>query len=120
MAIVTRSTVKKYLQITSSQYDELIDSFIPAVEADFLIIRGIDFDIDSNDDIEYPDNAEFVASQMIGYMLKSSKFDANNYSQMKSESIGDYSYTRGGREDMLNGYPLSIVNRIERYHNPKT
>lgn len=114
MAIVTRKTVKNYLQISGSTYDNLIDMFIPTVEADFLRIRNTEWDYDSNDDIDYPDNAEFIAAQMIAYLIKNTAL-SGGYSGMKSESIGSYSYTRGGKEDFDNGYPRYIVDKIERY-----
>ena len=54
MAITTRDEVKKFLQITVATYDDLIDAFIPQAEADFLIIRGIPFDEDSQKILEEP------------------------------------------------------------------
>jgi hypothetical protein len=114
MPIVTRRTVKEFLGITDDVNNDQIDRLIPQVEADFQIIRKKDFDIDSNDDIDYPDNAEFVASQMIGYLLVTSPFTSGTYSDKKSESIGSYSYTRNDEEQMINGYPKSIVGRIEK------
>lgn len=115
MAIVTRNFTKQVLGITSSTYDTQIDLFIPHVEADFLRIRGVAFDLDSNDDIDYPDNAELISAQMIGYLLKTTGFNSGTYSDKMSESIGSYSYSRGGKVESLMGYPLSIVGRIERY-----
>ena len=119
MAIVTRTTVKNILNITSTTYDARIDLLIPHVEAEFLAIRGVAFDIDSNDDTEYPENAELISSWMVGYLLKKSDFTSDAFSDKKSESIGSYSYSRGGAEDNIMGYPKSIVGGIERYHNPK-
>lgn len=114
MAIVTKRTVKEYLLITVDTYDSLIDQFIPQVEEDFRIIRNKDFDIDSNDDIDYPDNAELISAQMVGYLLKTTAFTTDTYGNKKSESIGSYSYTNNGKEEMKNGYPKIIVGRIER------
>ena len=120
MAIVTRKTVKKYLRITSSEYDAIIDTYIPVVERDFEAIRGLDFDEDSNDVIEYPENAEMIAAQMIAYLIQTTSLNSGSYSDKSSESIGSYSYSRKMGADMIMGYPASIVGRIERYHNPKT
>jgi len=117
MAIVTRRTVKEFLQITSDTYNNMIDMFIPMVEKDFEIIQNRPFDIDSNDDTEYPDNAEYIVSQMIGYNLSNSAFSSKAYGDKKSESIGGYSYTRNAKDDMLKGYPLSIVGKIQRFVN---
>lgn len=116
MAIVTLRTVKEILQITDDTYNSLIDMFIPQVEADFQLIQGRDFDYDSNDDIEYPDNAELIAAQMIGFLIQTTKFTSGTYTDKTSESIGGYSYTRGNsRSDFIFGYPRHIVGRIERF-----
>lgn len=114
--IITRRTVKEILQITSTTYDSIIDMFIPQVEADFKLIQGRDYEYDSNDDIDYPDNAELIASQMIGFLLQTTSLTSGTYSDKKSESIGSYSYSRGdSKSDYLFGYPRHIVGRIERY-----
>lgn len=118
MAIVTLTEVKTFLQITSKTYDALIVKLIPQVEAKYENIRGITFDVDSNDEIEYPEGSELTASQMVGYLISTSTL--SNMTDKKSESIGSYSYTRGGTEDMVQGFPKSIVSQIEQYHNPKT
>jgi len=110
--IVTRDRVKLFLQITGTAKDILIDSLIPVVEHDYLIIRNKEFDEDSNDVVDYPENSELVASQMIGYQMSATMKDGG---MMKSERIGDYSYTTGGSEDLTNGYPKNIVGRIERF-----
>jgi hypothetical protein len=109
MPIVTRETAKTFLGITDTSKDAQIDLLIPAVENDYLLIRGLPFNVDSNDDpiVDYPENSEVVASQMIGYQL------ANLSPGMQSEKIGSYSYTRD--EKIIDGYPKSIVNRIERF-----
>jgi hypothetical protein len=117
MAIVTRKFTKEYLGITATTYDSKIDLLIPHIEAAFERIRGIDFDEDSNDVIEYPENAEMIAAEMIGYKLVTSPFTSGTYSDKKSESIGSYSYTRNTREDMIQGFPKSIVGQIERYQS---
>lgn len=115
MAIVTRKFIKEVLGITGTTYDSRIDLFIPHVEADFESIRGIPFDEDSNDVIEYPENAELISAQMVAYLLKTTSFTEDAYSDKQSESIGSYSYTRKGGSDMLKGYPKSIVGKIEQY-----
>lgn len=112
MAIVDISTVMKFLQITDYNKADIISALIPMVEADFLRIRNKAFDIDSSDEIEYPDNAELIASQMIAYHLTSNMRAGG---AMSGESIGSLSYTRVASADMLHGYPKSIVERIERY-----
>ena len=117
--IVDLETVKLFLQITETTKDELIEALIPQVEGEYEKIRGISFDVDSNDEIEYPEGSELIASQMVGYLIQSGSIA--NMSDKKSESIGSYSYTKGGTEsDTINGYPKLIVGRIKRYYNPKT
>jgi len=113
MPIVTRDTAKTFLGITGTSKDAQIDMLIPAVENDYLLIRGLSFNVDSNDDpiVDYPENSEVVASQMIGYQL------ANLSPGMKSEKVGSYSYSRD--EQIIDGYPKSIVNRIERFQNTR-
>ena len=117
MAIVTRKFTKEYLGITGTTYDSKIDLLIPHIEAAFERIRGVPFDEDSNDVIEYPENAEMISAEMIGYKLVTSPFTSGTYSDKKSESIGSYSYTRlnGSKSEMLMGFPISIVGQIERY-----
>ena len=119
MAITTVSNVKLILGITVPTHDTRIAFFIPQVETDFLGIRGVDFDEDSNDDIVYPANAEVIAAQMIGYLLTSTQFGGTGMNDKTSESIGSYSYSKAGASDFLYGYPKSIVFRIERWVNPK-
>jgi len=113
MAIVDLDTVKLFLQISGTNKDVLIEALIPQVEADFLKIRNKAFDEDSNDDIEYPDGSELIASQMVGYHMDSSMKTGGS---KKSESIGSYSYTRDSESGVL-GYPKAITDRIERYHS---
>ena len=113
MAIVDLETVKTFLQITDDTKDDLIEKLIPQVEADFLLIRNREFEDDSNDDLVYPDNAELVASQMIGYML-TEQAQTGNY--LSSERIRSYSYSANtGEANFQLGYPKNIIKRIKRY-----
>jgi hypothetical protein len=43
MAIITRDEVKEILQITTTNYDSLIETLIPLAEGTFLKIRGREF-----------------------------------------------------------------------------
>jgi hypothetical protein len=114
MAIITLARAKLFLQITDTTRDALIEALIPEVEADYERLRNRDFDVDSNDDIEYPDGSELVAAQMIGFHLQPSMKSGG---AMKSESIGSYSYTRD--DNSADGYPKSITCRIKRYVRAK-
>lgn len=113
MPITTRDKVKTVLGITDTSKDAQIDIMIPAVENDYLQIRGLAFNADSSDDpiVDYPENAEVIAAQMIAFQLN------NDKPGMKSEKIGSYSYSRD--EQLINGYPKSIVSRIERFQNAR-
>ena len=114
--IITRDNTKVYLQISGTAKDSLIDALIPQIEADYLLIRNKEFDVDSNDYVDYPDGSELIAAQMIGYQM-SLLANQGGGLDMQSERIGDYSYTRkaGGKVEYINGYPRSIVGRIERF-----
>lgn len=109
MAITTLDSVKIFLQITDTTRDTLIEELIPQVEADFLLIRNIPFDEDSNGEI-YPDGSELVAAQMIGFHLSSFMASGGTY---RSESIGSYSYSVGDSGSL--GYPKAITSRIKKY-----
>ncbi|UCF13179.1 MAG: hypothetical protein JSW06_02700 [Thermoplasmatales archaeon] len=114
--IATRRTVKEYLNITTDTNNARIDQFIPVVEKHYLAIRNRDWDYDSNDDIEYPDLAEFTAAQMVGFLLKSTDFSTSGtYNNLKSENIGDYGYTRTETKDNVYGYPKWIIDSIDRF-----
>lgn len=112
MAIVTKERVKVFLQITGTTKDDLIDSLIPMVEHDYIMIRGKEFNEDSNDIFDYPENSELVSSQMIGFQMSAMMKEGGAF---KSESIGDYSYSKESGENMIHGYPKNIVGRIERF-----
>ena len=105
--IVTRETVKTILQITDTSQDALIDVLIPLVEEDYLNIRNLPFDTDEFGDIIYPKGAGLHAALMVGYHLQA----ARNAGGMQSESLGDYSYTRG----MGNDYPVQVIGGIRRF-----
>lgn len=116
MPIITRENTKLYLGITSTTQDALIDALIPQIESDFLLIRNKEFDVDSNDYVDYPDGSELVSAQMIGYQM-SLLANQGGGLDFQAESIGDYSYSRaaGGKENYVNGYPKSLIGRIERF-----
>jgi hypothetical protein len=113
MAIITLSEYKTfpmYNASDSTQSDAVITALIPIVEADFLLIRNAPFDTedtedDSEGDTVYPDNAKFVAAEMIYWNIKRSV-------GVQSESYGDYSFTA---DEMTLGYPRHIVAKIEKF-----
>lgn len=67
----------------------------------------------TEDDAEltiYPIGSKLVSAKMLAYVLNSSDF-----SNKKSEKIGDYAYTAFEESDMINGFPRTIVGSIKRY-----
>lgn len=111
--ITDLTTVKLFLQITNTSKDELIRALIPQVEADYLLIRNRAFEDDSNDELVYPDNAELVAAQMIGYLLTE---QAKSGAFLSSERVRSYSYSiNNGQDSFKHGYPVNIVRKIKRY-----
>ena len=114
MAIVTKEFVKEYLGITDTTYDAKITVLIPHVENDFKVIRGTDWHYDSNDEIEYPDNAETICAEMIAFKINSTGLDCGKFKDTQSESIGSHSQQR---IEYYKGYPKHIVSGIERFHN---
>ncbi len=106
MAITTLANVKAVLGITDSSKDSQISAMIPLVEARYLALRNKAFDV-VNSVTVYPTGAELTAIKMISYDLKNN----NNYG-ITSESLGDYSVSY---EEVLSGYPKSIISEIKKY-----
>lgn len=61
--------------------------------------------------VTYPDEVEIVASEMINYKIQNSKIDRT----LKSEKFDDYSYTNFSGNELVNGYPKSIMEGLENY-----
>jgi hypothetical protein len=111
LAIATRWEIKSLLGISSSSHDSRISALIPEVEADYLKIRGKAFATDATDGrTVYPDGSKLTAARMVQFHLDGLTAGA------KSESLGDYS---ADAEELLEGYPKSVVGRIRRYGGPE-
>lgn len=110
MSIVSSSEVKTILGISVSDIslDGFIDMLLPEVEADFLLIRGTPFEKDSDENNVYPSGSKLIAAQMIGWHLENRKSIG-----IDSKSLDGFSETK--TKDLLNGYPKSVVGRIERF-----
>lgn len=107
--IVSKERVKLLLQIQGEDKDELIEALIPMVEHHYQEIQNIPFERDEEDNPIYPDGSEIVAAMMVGFHLRAG-MNATGYT---SENIGDYSYSK--QEEMIGGYPKSIVQGIRRH-----
>lgn len=108
MAITSLVNVKLILNISDNSQDSLITALIPMIEADYLSIREVPFDIDANDDIVYPDGAELTAIAMLGYRLNTISREG-----LAGESHPIYSLTY--HKGTLTGYPDNITRGIKRY-----
>jgi len=104
MASITRDEVKALLRITDSASDDLIDTLIPIVEDDIKAITGQEW-TDAPGVPSWKAWMKLPIARMIGYSLTP---DVNG---MKSESQGDYSYTKG---DTTNGYPNDLIKPFDK------
>ena len=110
MAITSIQNVKAVLGITDTERDVVISMLIPLVEQAYLEIRNRAFETDENTGaIIYPAGSELTAIEMIGYELGK----RGRTTGMKSESLGDYSYTKD--DPSGGGYPVSIIQKIRRF-----
>ncbi|MBS3945332.1 MAG: phage head-tail connector protein [Melioribacter sp.] len=94
------------LQIEGTpQERSLIKTLIPEIEGDYKRIRNRDFDVDENNNIQYPEGSKLTAALMIGYIL------SKQYG-IQSQTISKYSQTN---EVTVSGYPKGITDRISKY-----
>jgi len=113
-AIVTRDFVKSYLGITDDTYDFKIDGLIPLVEADYLRIRNIPWDLDVQGNIIYPSGSNITCAQMIGYKLTQGNFSKDYGKPVSSISLDNYSVSYD-LEKLSFGYPKDITSSIITY-----
>jgi hypothetical protein len=113
MPIITRETYKDLAQLTDDSLDALIDLLIPAVEEDYLKLRGVPFETDEEGDISYPAGSVITVKLMLDWLLSSESGKVLS-SGLKSENIGKYSFT-AAEIDEESGYPKPIIGRIDRY-----
>lgn len=83
-----------------------------------IIFEDVNSIIDEDNDntivfarVTYPDEVEMVAAQMIKYKIDSQKIDRT----LKSEKFDDYSYTNFSGEEMILGFPKSIMEGLDNY-----
>jgi hypothetical protein len=176
--IMTRDDVKKYLQITGTDYDTQIDTYLPIVTRDIELITNNNFilplsgdltnlsttignistlrldvghllsseNFDNNAITDIDDDAATVtvttavgtteegaeidanifpiakrpiAASMVLYNLKkyTENFDFNG--PLKSERVGNYSWTGGDDGATLAGYPKWIVDGLNEITVPR-
>jgi len=94
--------------------DEKIKVYIDIIESDYLNIRNKPFYTVLNtetgeQDIIYPNGAEFTAFEMLQY-----KLDGTGRNGVISESIGNYSYSLANN---TNDYPDNITKKIKKWAN---
>lgn len=111
MAITTIEDYKLFYAITATTYDVQIADLIPVVEEDYLKLRNIPFETDSNDDIVYPAGSGTVANMMINYLISTL---SDNGQAISSEKIGSYSVSYSGSGGNLS-YPPTIKSLIKQY-----
>jgi hypothetical protein len=98
-----------YTWVPFVKYDMIIELAIDRVERDYLQLRGIDFDLDSNGDIVYPDGSIFTSAEMVCYILGLGTYEGRG---AKSEALQGRS---AQYDDKILGYPHSIIGGIRRY-----
>ena len=108
MAVITLSEVKTYLGITVTTYDALITLLIPEVEQDIKDLCNRTFKNSLGAD-DWPSNIKSIAAKMVGYKMAALKqVDSAGF---KSESQGDWSYTRA---DSQGGYSQEIIAELSK------
>lgn len=106
MAIITLAEWKTLTGTTGTAQDTQVSALIPYVQADFVDLCNYDFGQDTDDE-SWPDGCKLYVAKMITCQLNNMGGDGD---EKKSESIGDYSYTRdsvGGT-----GYPATLARAI--------
>ena len=112
MAIITKESYKQLASLSDDSLDAMIDLLIPAVEEDYLAIRGIPFETDVEGSTVYPTGAVITAKLMLDWMLSPESGKALG-SGLKSETISKYSYSFSELDSF--GYPIAITGRISRF-----
>lgn len=109
-AIVTTPSTS-YTWTADTSIDAEIALQITRAEVDYLRIRGIDFELDDDEEIVYPSGAEITAAEMVCYLMGIGRITGRGKS---AESLGGRS---SNYEQKIFGYPLSIISTIERYQS---
>jgi hypothetical protein len=113
MAIITRDEYKQLADIADESLDAMIDLLIPAVEDDYLNLRGSSFDVNEEGQVVYPFGSVLTAKLMLDWLLSPESGKALS-GGMKSETIGKYTYSLQ-EIDAESGYPKAIIGRIKQF-----
>lgn len=113
MAIISREDYKALSKITESSLDTLIDLLIPAVEEDYLSVRGIPFTEEEDRSLVYPAGSTITAKLMLDWLLSPESGKALG-GGIQTESIGKYSYALA-EIDTASGYPKALIGRIASF-----
>lgn len=98
--------------ILDTSGDMLITMFIQKAEDDYLNIRGLDFDV-VDEEIVYPVGSSLTGAEMVCYLSNLGNYEGRGTA---SEGLGGRS---ASYDQKINGYPMSIVGNIERFHSTK-
>ncbi len=109
MSALTLAEYKVLGKVPHSQDDAQIEALIPLVEADYLTIRGRDFDTDDNGQTVYPEGIKLTLAEMISFKMQSLAGNVGT----SAERSGSYSHTYDTERTM--GYPAYIVKKIRRF-----
>jgi len=113
VAIISREDYKALSKITESSLDTLIDLLIPAVEEDYLSVRGIPFTEEEDRSLVYPAGSTITAKLMLDWLLSPESGKALG-GGIQTESIGKYSYALA-EIDTASGYPKALIGRIASF-----
>lgn len=113
MAITTLAAVKSYLGIADTSKDVQITALIPYVEQVYLDIRNAPWELNDQGAIVYPSGSDVTAADMIGYKLTHTYTGSD--SDLQSETIGSYSYSKDTGSARFKGFPSNIVSSIKKY-----
>lgn len=102
---ITKEDIKEILGITNSTQDTQIDRYIPILIENYKKIRGAPFVV-INGKEQIPPGFAIAIAKMYDYENK-------NSSEMSSERIGSYSYTK--KEGIKKLYPETITRLIPQY-----
>jgi hypothetical protein len=112
MAIISLAEAKTLagIPVGDTTKDALISLAIEEVEADYLTIRNLDFDLNEAGEIVYPPGSKLVAADMLAWVISS-----RGMVGVSSRSIEGVSETMVGQADLVHGYPRQITARIKQY-----
>ena len=91
-----------------TEFDGIILLQLAKVEADYLRIRGVPFEVEDGDPV-YPDGSNVTAAEMVCYLTGIGDYEGRG---KQSEGLAGRS---ASFDSKIFGYPASIVGTIKRY-----